>query len=120
MLYDVSSVKCSLDDNYIKNCFRKSPYITDYENQKKYVYKMLGIMSFERNFLLNIKNLASSTFSKNESIEQLQLLDNNVDMMGFIIEKDYPSINDVSDLNLMEKEFKNVEQKKLLSMILRA
>ena len=61
---------------------------------------MLGIMSFERNFLLNIKNLASSTFSKNESIEQLQLLDNNVDMKGFIIEKDYPSINNVSDLDL--------------------
>ena len=35
--------------------------------KKNYVYKMLGIMSFERNFLLNIKNLAASTFSKNES-----------------------------------------------------
>ena len=60
----LSTVKCSLDDNYIKNCFRKSPYIADYENQKKYVYKMLGIMSFERNFLLNIKILLLQHFPK--------------------------------------------------------
>lgn len=119
MLYDVSSVKCSLHDNSIKNCFRKSPYIADYENQKNYVFKMLGIMSFERNFLLNIKNLAASTFSKNESIEQLQLIDNNVDMKGFIIEKDYPSINNVGDLDLMEKELRKKKQKRLLSFILR-
>ena len=119
MLYDTSTVKCSLDNNFIKNCFRKSPYIADYEKQKKYVYKMLGIMSFERNFLLNIKNLTASIFSKNESIEQLQLIDNKVDMKGFIIERDYPSINNVSDLNLMEKEFRKIKQKKLLSLILR-
>ena len=76
-------------------------------------------MSFERNFLLNIENLTASTFSKNESIEQLQLIDNNVDMMGFIIERDYPSINNISDLDLMEKEFRKIKQKKLLSLILK-
>ena len=59
---------------------------------------MLGIMSFERNFLLNIKNHCFNIF-QNESIEQLQLIDNNVDMMGFIIERDYPSINNISDLD---------------------
>ena len=32
-------------------------------------------------------------------------------MMGFIIERDYPSINNISDLDLMEKEFRKIKQK---------
>ena len=40
-------------------------------------------------------------------------------MRGFVIEKDYPSINNVSDLDLMEKEFRKIKQKKLLSLILK-
>ena len=32
-------------------------------------------------------------------------------MKGFIIERDYPSINNVSDLDLMENEFRKKSKK---------
>ena len=117
-LYDISSVKCALENEYIKSCFRKSPYITDENIQKQYVYKMLGIMNFKKNFLLNINKLVPSKLSEMESIEQLQLIDNHIDMRGFVIDKDYPSINNISDLEGMNIELEKKDQKQILSLIL--
>ena len=117
-LYDISSVKCALENEYIKSCFRKSPYITDKNIQKQYVYKMLGIMNFKKKFLLNINKLVPSKLSEMESIEQLQLIDNHIDMRGFVIDKDYPSINNISDLEAMNIELEKKDQKQILSLIL--
>ena len=79
---------------------------------------MLGIMNFKKNFLLNINKLVPSKLSEMESIEQLQLIDNHIDMRGFVIDKDYPSINNISDLEGMNIELEKKDQKQILSLIL--
>jgi hypothetical protein len=39
-------------------------------------------------------------------------------MRGFVIDKDYPSINNISDLEAMNIELEKKDQKQILSLIL--
>jgi len=118
-LYDTSSVKCSINNKKeITSCFRTSPYISKYSFQKTFVKKLLGIMCFERNFLSKLSDLERSKISVNESIEQLNLLENNISMKAFEVNKDVPSLNVKEDLKKIEIEFKSKDQQKILNTIL--
>ena len=118
-LKDVSSVKCSLNQNNdITGCFRTTPYISNFDFQKLFVKKLLGIMCFDRTFLININSLKQSKISSQESIEQLRLLDNKILMKAFEVKRDVPSFNVVEDIKKLEVEFKSIQQQKILNLIL--
>ena len=119
-LYDISTVKCSINHKKeITSCFRTSPYISKYSFQKTFIKKLLGVMCFERNFLSKLGNLQRSIISVNESIEQLNLLVNNISMKSFEVNKDVPSLNVKEDLKKIEIEFKSKDQQKILNTILK-
>ena len=74
-------------------------------------------MCFERNFLSKLGNFERSKISVNESIEQLNLLENNISMKAFEVNKDVPSLNVKEDLKKIEIEFKSKDQQKILNTI---
>lgn len=118
-LKDTSSVKCSINyKSEITSCFRTTPYISKFSFQKMIVKKLLGIMCFERKFLSKIRQLPVSKVSLNESIEQLNILENNISMRALEVKKDIPSLNVKGDLKKLEKEFKLKPQQKILNIIL--
>lgn len=118
-LFDTSSVKCSINHrSQITSCFRKTPYISKFSFQKTIVKKLLGIMCFETKFLSTFGKLHQSKVSIKESIEQLNLLENNVSMKALEVKKDIPSLNVKDDLKKLEKEFKSKHQQKILNKIL--
>ena len=118
-LFDTSTVKCSINhQNQITACFRKTPYISKFSFQKTIVKKLLGIMCFERKFLSTFAKLHKSKISIHESIEQLNLLENNVSMKALEVKKDIPSLNVKDDLKKLEKEFKLKQQQRILNIIL--
>ncbi len=118
-LTDTSSVKCSINyKNEITSCFRTTPYISNFSLQKIIVKKLLGIMCFERKFLSKFGQIKKSDVSVNESIEQLNLLENDISMKALEVKKDIPSLNVRDDLRKLEREFKSKHQQKILNIIL--
>ena len=114
-LYDKSSVKCALDSKMIvQNCFRISPYSTPYSKQKLFIFKMLGLMAFEINFLKKFHLVPNSSLSVSESIEQLDILYHKTTINPFIIKTDFPSVNFKRDLFDVDQEFNKQKQSKLL------
>ena len=114
-LYDKSSVKCAIDSNIIiQNCFRISPYSSPFSSQKLFIFKMLGLMAFEYNFLKKINYTASSNLAEIESIEQLNILYNKTIIKPFFINHDLPSVNYKKDLDSVNIEFEKRAQKKIL------
>lgn len=119
ILTNKSSVKCSVNEEMnITSCFRTTPFISSFIFQKQIVKKLLGIMCFERKFLSNFRNLKVSKLSKEESIEQLKLLENKVLMQAVEVKKDIPSLNIKEDIKILENEFNLKVQQKILQNIL--
>ena len=120
VLYDKSSVKCAVDSNsIIKNCFRISPYTSSFLSQKKFIFKMLGLMAFENNLLKKVDELPLSNLAQLESIEQLNLLYNNIILKPYFVENDPPSVNYKKDLDSVFVELNKKKQKNLLTKSLK-
>ena len=120
ILFDISSVKCSINsDNEITGCFRKTPYISGFHFQKTFIKKLLGIMCFDREFLVKNNYLKPSELSNQESIEQLSLLENKILMQSLLVNKDIPSLNVYDDIKKLELEFTLKKQQIILKNILK-
>ncbi|MDC0226847.1 NTP transferase domain-containing protein, partial [Alphaproteobacteria bacterium] len=69
-----SFVKCSIAKNgRILYLFRKSPSFSSFDNQQKYIKKILGVICYKKNVILDIAAKKASHIEKNESIEQIKL-----------------------------------------------
>ena len=114
-----SFVKCAI--NHIDNilyCFRRSPCISDFTIQKSYIRKLLGIIAYRKDFLIRYSNLSSSLIEKNESIEQMRIIENGYSFKSVPVEPSLPSINVPEDTDIVLKYIENnYEQKKLLDTI---
>jgi len=120
ILYDKSSVKCAIDSNMvIQNCFRVSPYTSTFLSQKKFIFKLLGLMAFDYKLLKKMDKLPLSNLAEIESIEQLNILYNNIILKPFFVDYDLPSVNFKKDLDDVYIEFKKEKQKELLKKILK-
>ncbi len=115
-----SIVKCSVsENNYIISCFRKSPYFCNYENQKYFIRKVLGIIAFRKEFLLKVTKLEDTAVSSFESIEQMKIIEHDYKLKSFNVFPSLPSVNEKSDIGIINKTFKrNKLQRKFLKMIL--
>ena len=63
-LMQVSSVKCTVANNdRIIYCFRKSPAISKASVQTEYIRKLLGLIAFEKEFMLELSTLPNNCMS---------------------------------------------------------
>ena len=105
-LDQVSSVKCALAMNGdILYCFRRSPAIAKGSEQQRYMRKLLGLIAFRKEFLLNLMDLPETSISQSESIEQMKLLQHGVRLRAVELDEAVPGVNEPSDMELVETCF---------------
>lgn len=115
-----SFVKCSvLKDNKILNCFRKTPYLSELNVQKKFVRKILGIIAYRKDFLLKINQLSETPIELAEFIEQMRIIENGYNIYSVPVEPSLASINEPHEVDIvLDYLEKNFEQQALLKKIL--
>ena len=93
-LENVNVVKCILkQDRTILNIFRKNGLISKQDKQLGFVKKICGTFAISRKLLLSIDLTNHSLIGLQESIEQLSILENNIEILGIEIENHFISVN---------------------------
>lgn len=115
-----SFVKCTTSvSGRILSCFRNSPYNSPFDVQKTFVQKVLGIMVFERNYLLDVAKLPPSPIELSESIEQMRSIENDIAVYSIQVSPALPSVNEPQEVvPILEALEKEKEQETILSHIL--
>ena len=117
-LFKPTFVKCSTYQNRVLYCYRKSPNISDFENQIKFSRKILGLIAFRKDFLLELVKSSPTPIEKNESIEQMRIIELGYILNSIPLEKSQYSINEPSDLEDVLNELdNNLIQRKILEKI---
>ena len=111
-LMQVSSVKCTVANNdRIIYCFRKSPAISKASDQIKYVRKLLGLIAFKKEFMLELSTLPETIVCRTESIEQMKLIENGFDIDAVSLEVSLKGVNEPPDLDEVNAYFiQTIEQ----------
>lgn len=98
-LFDESVVKSFIAPNSrIIFLSRGNPLTKTSGEQEKFLKKNTGIFAFPREVLLQLQNLPNTPIQESESIEQLKLIENMIEINGLYSEHSYPSINEEKDL----------------------
>jgi 3-deoxy-manno-octulosonate cytidylyltransferase (CMP-KDO synthetase) len=114
-----SIVKCSVINNNVLYCYRKTPSFSCFDDQKKYIRKMFGIIAYEKNFLIKLNDLDLSIIEETESIEQMRIIENGFSLRSISLELSQPSINEPHELEEVLNYIKsNSEQQLLLDKVL--
>lgn len=119
-LSDESIVKCLVSkDMKIIMMFRTIPMRHQSEEDFKLFYKVLGLFSYSQDLLNRVSKLEFSPFEKVESIEQMRLIENDVDIHALVVDKSYPSVNVEKDVLAVQRVLENdIEQAKTLKVII--
>ena len=114
-----SFVKAALHNDKILYCFRKSPSFNKFEDQQKYIRKILGVIAYKKEFLIKLSKMNSSTIEQIESIEQMRIIENGYRISSIPFECSQPSINERSEVDEVLNYIKNnLEQQNLLKQVL--
>jgi len=115
-----SFVKCAVtSNNKILHCFRKTPYFSDIKIQQKFVRKILGIIAYRKDFLLELNNLPETAIETAEFIEQMRIIESGYDLQSVAVEPSLPSVNEPHEAEIiLDYISNNVEQKILLEKIM--
>ena len=118
-LFDESIVKCLVGrDDQIIMMFRNPPNTKHRDNDFEIYSKVLGLFAFDRNLLKEISDMKPTTFELRESIEQMRLLENNIEVKAFKVDKSYPSVNVAKDvLQVLHVAETDSEQEKIIETI---
>lgn len=117
-----SFVKCAINsEKKILYCFRRTPHFSNFNIQRKFVRKLLGMIAYRKDFLLELKNLPVSSIEKSESIEQMRIIENGYEFCCVEVTPSLPSINEPDEvqtvLDVLESER---EQQVLLRAVMQA
>ncbi len=119
-LGDESIVKCLVSkDMKIIMMFRTIPMKHQSEEDFKLFYKVLGLFSYSKELLKRVSKLELSPFEEVESIEQMRLIENDVEIHALVVDKSYPSVNVEKDILEVQRVFEtDVEQADTLEVII--
>ena len=115
-----SFVKCSIsEESKIIYCFRRSPSFSQIESQLTYIKKILGVIAYKKEVLIDLSSKKKSYIELIESIEQIGILINNYSLYSVPMKPSLPSVNEPGDEKQINKLFEeNIEQKELLKKVL--
>lgn len=115
-----SFVKCAVGHkNRILYCFRRSPCYSNFDTQKTFVRKILGIIAYRKDFLLNLNKLQSSLIEQSEFIEQMRIVENGYSITSVPVAPSLPSVNEPQEAGIVLDYIQgDAEQKKLLELVL--
>jgi 3-deoxy-manno-octulosonate cytidylyltransferase (CMP-KDO synthetase) len=115
-----SFVKCAITpEQRIIFCFRRTPFYSPFENQEQFVRKILGLIAYRKEFLMQLTELPPGGIELSESIEQMRILENGFSISSVPVTPSLPSVNEPREAQIILEYIEhNVEQQKLLNAIL--
>lgn len=115
-----SFVKCVVSESErIVYCFRRTPFFSPFEVQKRFIKKMLGIIAFRKDFLLQLTSLSPPMAESAESIEQLRIIDYGFQLQSVSVSPSLPSVNEVDEVEIVNNLLiTDPEQREMLSRTL--
>ncbi|EQA69783.1 cytidylyltransferase domain-containing protein [Leptospira noguchii] len=116
-----SFVKCFVNaQGRIQFCFRRSPCYGKFEDTQKMIRKILGIIAYEKNFLIQLAKMESANFEIIEFIEQMRIVENEFKLVSVPLEHTLPSINEPGEVDEVLQKLKTSElQSRYLSSVLK-
>ena len=116
-----SFVKCAVGNAHrILYCFRRSPCYSDFHSQQLFIRKILGIIAYRKDFLLQLVALPESQIEQFEFIEQMRIINYGYTIKSIPVEPSLPSVNEPAESSLVLSYILNdQEQGDLLKSILR-
>jgi CMP-2-keto-3-deoxyoctulosonic acid synthetase len=83
------------------------------------VRKILGILGYSKEALLNYSGLHRTPLETSQSIDQSRILENDLDLISVQFSGGYPGINELREAEIVKKILKTDDkQKKVLNKIL--
>lgn len=115
-----SFVKCAVTPAArVMYCFRRSPCYGSFENQRTFIRKVLGIIAFRKDFLIQLTQLPPSLIEQSESIEQMRILENGYSLVSVPVSPSLPSVNEPSEADIVLDYIRqDQEQSALLKLVL--
>lgn len=115
-----SFVKCAIGrSNRILFCFRRSPCYSSFEKHQRFVRKILGIIAYKKEFLLDLTRLPPSEIEQAEFIEQMRIVENGYKLTSIPISPSLPSVNEPGEADIVLSYIQSdSEQRQLLETIL--
>jgi len=115
-----SFVKCRVTkSNRILNCFRSYSCSSDRNIQIKFVRKILGLIAYQKDFLLHLTSLNPTKVEQSELIEQMRIIEHGFELKSVPVSPSLPSVNEPEEsvivLNYIRQ---NPEQQAMLEKIL--
>lgn len=117
-----SFVKCSVGKaSEVLYCFRRTPSTAPFEQQTKYIRKILGLFGFTREALLAVASADPSVVETHESIEQMRIIETGRRLISVPVDVALPSVNEPHEAEIVEAAIRmDVEQQGLLWRVLNA
>jgi len=114
-----SFVKCAVTSgNRILYCFRRTPCYSIFETQKSFIRKILGIIVFRKEFLIELTSLSASPIEQAEFIEQMRIIENGYVLRSVPVSHSLPSVNEPNEAGTVLEYIKgDSEQRQLLEQI---
>jgi 3-deoxy-manno-octulosonate cytidylyltransferase (CMP-KDO synthetase) len=115
-----SFVKCAVTPTgRVLFCFRRTPCFSAFDAQKTFVRKILGIIAYRKDFLLQLTRLPAATIEAAELIEQMRIIENGFALQSIPVAPSLPSINEPAESEIVFDYLRsNGEQRALLDRIL--
>lgn len=115
-----SFVKCAINErNRILYCFRRSPCYCEFETQKHFVRKILGIIAYRKEFIRKLAKMDASPIEKAEFIEQMRIIENTYELVSVPVDPSLPSVNEPKEAEIiLEYIENNPQQQELLNRVL--
>lgn len=114
-----SFVKCVVSQSdRIMHCFRRTPGYSHFDEQKKFIRKILGIIAYRKDFLMQLTSLPSAPIELAEFIEQMRILEADHTLQSVPVAPSLPSVNEPHEADVVLDYIQHdPEQKQLLEQI---
>ncbi|MEE8056603.1 MAG: NTP transferase domain-containing protein [Pseudomonadales bacterium] len=115
-----SFVKCAVSaTGSIMYCFRRSPCFSDFNVQQTFIRKILGLIAYRKDFLLELTTLPIAKVEAAELIEQMRIIENGFNLTSVPVSPSLPSVNEPEESEIvLNYILNNDEQRALLDQIL--
>ena len=102
--FDINKVKCFIDkNNQIFFCFRKSPITNINSKYHEFIFKIQGLIAFEKSTLKTVVESNLNGYGFTESIEQSKAIELGIKINAVKLPGSLPSVNDKNELELVKK-----------------
>lgn len=88
-------------ENRILSCSRRSLCYSNFNIHKNFIRKMLGIIAYRKDFLLQLMDMPPTPIELTESIEKIQIIENGYSIQSVPVIPSLPSVNEKNETQII-------------------